>query len=199
MVFNEVTSLPDEALPVEEFRAHLRLGTGFGQETLQDEVLVAFLRAAIAAIEGQTGKSLIIREYDMIVSAWLDPMAQPLPIAPITTLGELVLIDRDGIETPVDSVEFALKLDMSRPVLRPVGARLPLIPLIGSARLRFKAGLAAEWRELPADLGQAVLLLAAYYYEQRSESGGGGGWMPYGVTSLLRRFRNVRLSARSVQ
>ncbi len=199
MVFNEVTSVPEEALPVEEFRAHLRLGTGFGQETLQDEVLAAFLRAAIAAIEGQTGKSLIVREYDMIVSAWVNPQAQPLPVAPVTTLGELVLIDRDGIETPVDGAEYALKLDMSRPVLRPAGARLPLIPLIGSARLRFKAGLATEWGELPADLGQAVLLLAAYYYEQRAESGAGGGWMPYGVTSLLRRYRNVRLSARSVQ
>ena len=45
------------------------------------------------------------------------------------------------------------------------------------------------------EFAQAVLLLAAHYYENRSDSG--AGWMPYGVTSLLRRYKPLRLSARA--
>ena len=56
MMLIEETTVPDVALPVEDFKAHLRLGTGFGPETLQDEVLAGFLRAAISAIEARTGK-----------------------------------------------------------------------------------------------------------------------------------------------
>ncbi len=44
-------------------REHLRLGTGFGEDGLQDPVLAGFLRAALAAIEGRTGKALIARDF----------------------------------------------------------------------------------------------------------------------------------------
>ncbi|PCH74343.1 MAG: hypothetical protein COC12_04000, partial [Rhodobacteraceae bacterium] len=47
---------------------------------------------------------------------------------------------------------------------------------------------------LPADLGQAVLLLAAHYYEYRDETSLGDGCMPFGVSSLVQRYRAVRLS-----
>lgn len=63
MMLNEETTVPDAALPVEEFKAHLRLGSGFGNDTVQDAVLVSFLRAAIAAVEVRTGKALIERDF----------------------------------------------------------------------------------------------------------------------------------------
>ena len=49
--------------------------------------------------------------------------------------------------------------------------------------------------DLPADLGQAVLLLAAHYYEFRHETQLGDGCMPFGVTSLIERYRTVRVFA----
>ena len=63
MMLIEETTVPDTALPVEDFKAHLRLGTGFGQEDVQNEVISGFLRAAIAAIEVRTGKILIMRSF----------------------------------------------------------------------------------------------------------------------------------------
>jgi uncharacterized phiE125 gp8 family phage protein len=57
------------------------------------------------------------------------------------------------------------------------------------------AGYAPDWAGLPADLGQAVLLLAAHYYEYRHETALGDGCMPFGVTSLIERYRTVRLMA----
>jgi len=38
-----------------------------------------------------------------------------------------------------------------------------------------------------------VLLLAAHYYEHRTETALGEGCMPFGVASLIERYRKVRL------
>ena len=43
----EETNVPDAALPVAAFKAHLRMGTGFAEDTLQDAVLGSFLRSAM--------------------------------------------------------------------------------------------------------------------------------------------------------
>ena len=59
----EETEVPADALPVEDFKAHLRLGRGFSGDSVQDAVLDSFLRAALSAIEGRTGKALICLLY----------------------------------------------------------------------------------------------------------------------------------------
>ena len=46
----EQTTAPAAALPVADFRDHLRLGTGFADEGAEDSLLETFLRAAIAAV-----------------------------------------------------------------------------------------------------------------------------------------------------
>ena len=66
----ELTEVPDEALPVALLREHLRLGTGFPDDSLQDALLAGFLRAALAAIEGRTGKALLERSFALTLSAW---------------------------------------------------------------------------------------------------------------------------------
>ena len=65
----------------------------------------------------------------------------------------------------------------------------------GSVKIGFTAGFGPDWDDLPGDLGQAVLLLAAYYYEYRNETAVGEGYMPFGVSSLIERYRTVRLFA----
>jgi len=194
MMLIEETTVPDTALPVTQFKAHLRLGTGFGEETLQDDVLKGFLRAAMAAIEARTGKVLIARDFAWTVQDWRQPEGQVLPVAPVTAVTAVTLMDTGGTETVVNAGAYRLEPDTQFPKLRPVGACLPTIPTGGSANVQFVAGLAADWGALPADLGQAVLLLAAHYYEYRSETGLGDGCMPFGVTSLIQRYRAMRVS-----
>ena len=53
--------------------------------------------------------------------------------------------------------------------------------------------MAADWGGLPDDLAQAVMLLAAHYYEYRDDTALGEGCMPFGVSSLIERYRRVRL------
>ena len=193
MMLVEETSVPSVALPVEEFRAHLRLGSGFSNDSLQDSVLESFLWAAMAAIEARTGKVLIAREYSWELTRWRDRDQQVLPVAPVTEILAVTVSDRTGGQSVGEAQEYRLVQDHTRPRVRANGARLPVIPTDASIKLRFVAGFGPGWNDLPADLRQAVLLLAAHYYEYRHETTLHGGCMPFGVTSLIERHRPVRM------
>ncbi|MEM7732718.1 MAG: head-tail connector protein [Pseudomonadota bacterium] len=193
MMLIEETAVPQAALPVDEFKAHLRLGTGFSDDDIQDAVLESFLRAALSAIEARTGKILITRNFSWVLSAWRDIIGQPLPVAPISEVTGMVMVTAAANASPVDADQFTLVMDMHRPVLKPTGHCLPKIPLNGTVEIDFIAGIGANWGELPADLGHAVLLLAAHYYEHRQEATLTEASMPYGVSSLIERYKNVRV------
>lgn len=194
MMLVEETTVPESALPVLQFREHLRLGTGFSNDGLQDGVIEGFLRAALAAIEARTGKILIEREFSWSLTAWRQVDRQALPVAPVSATVDVVMIDRLGVGVTVPSTAWQLVPDMQRPVLVSMGTGLPTIPLNGSVRIRFLAGFGPDWSDLPPDLAQAVMMLAGHYYEYRHDTGLGSGCMPFGVTALIERFRMVRLS-----
>jgi uncharacterized phiE125 gp8 family phage protein len=99
---------------------------------------------------------------------------------------------RDEVEV-IDPALYRLERDAHRPVLRPVGTLLPMVPTGGVAEIVFRAGYGGGWGDLPADLGQAVLMLAAHFYEHRAETALREGCMPFGVASLIERYRKVRL------
>lgn len=199
MMLVEETTVPGAALPVEEFKAHLRLGTGFSGATLQDAVLESFLRAAIAAIEARTGKVLISREFSWTVSQWREVDLQPLPVAPVSSVVSVEIEDAGGAVSDADGAAYRLVADTHVPKLRATGGSLPAIPAGGSAKVVFTAGYGADWGALPADLGQAVMLLAAHYYEYRDDTALGQGCMPFGVTSLIERYRIMRAGFGAVQ
>ena len=63
MMLVEETTVPVSALPVAQFKDHLRLGSGFSDDGIQDAMLESYLRASMAAIEARPGKILIEREF----------------------------------------------------------------------------------------------------------------------------------------
>ncbi len=193
MMLIEETTVPDAALPVEDFKAHLRLGTGFGSETTQDEVLAGFLRAAISAIEARTGKILMTRSFSWTLSFWRDRDAQGLPLAPITSITRVAVIERGGAQVEVPDTQYWLEQDSQRPRLRAASSCLPQIPTGGSVVIEFEAGFGPGWGNAPSDLKQAVMMLATHYYEYRHETSLGDGCMPFGVTSLIERYKVMRL------
>lgn len=193
MMLIEETAVPDAVLPVEEFKTHLRLGTGFAPDALQDEVLVSFLRAALAAIEARSGKVLLERAFSWTVNLWRDAKMQAFPVAPINEISAVNLVSSDGTEMPVASNAYWLEKDTHRPRLRATGATLPYIPQAGSVKISFAAGYGAAWADIPADLRQAVMLLAAHYYEYRDETSLSDGCMPFGVSSLIERYKVLRI------
>ncbi len=192
MMLVEQTTVPGTALPVAEFKDHLRLGTGFADDGVQDEVLESYLRAAISAIESRSGKALISRSFAWTLTAWRDLAAQALPVAPVSAITALKIVDRLGGEELVDPGRYVLEEDLHRPRLVATGFTLPVIPVGGSAVIAFDAGFGPAWSDVPADLRQATFLLGARFYEDRGTGAGAGTW-PAAVDVLVARYRPVRL------
>jgi len=191
----EEASVPDEVLPLAAFKAHLRLGTGFAEEDVQEPVLNSFLRAALAAIEARTGKALISRAFTWTVARWRDSSAEVLPLAPVRTVQSLEISGADGADLILSPERYALEEDAQRPKITSRGASFAQIPQGGKATIRFEAGFGPSWNDIPDDLAQAVFLLAAHYYEYRDETSLTRGCMPFGVQSLIERYRPMRLFA----
>ncbi|MCE0504370.1 head-tail connector protein [Roseivivax sp. GX 12232] len=193
MMLTEETPVPEAALPVDALKRHLRMGSGFAEDDLQDAVLASFLRAALTAIEGRTARALIARRFLLTLSAWRRAEGQALGLAPVTAIESLTLIDRTGAAELVPATRYRLDRDGQGARVCPLGPELPAVPEGGSAELRFTAGYGADFDALPPDLAQAVLMLATHFYDHRTDTALPAGCMPFGVSSLLARYRPVRL------
>jgi len=194
MMLIEQTTVPEAALPVQALKTHLRLGTGFADDGMQDGLLIGYLRAAMAAIEGRIGKALISRRFALTLDGWRAGDVQALPIAPVTEVVTVMVQDHDGAQAVVNPALYRLMPDTHRPRLQSTGFLLPAVPSGGKVEILFEAGFGPEWAAVPADLAQAVLLLAAEYYEMRHEGGlRDGHGLPFGVVTLIERWRTVRV------
>ncbi len=191
MILIEQTQVPDGALPVAEFRDHLQLGSGFADDGFQDAVLIPQLRAALARIEGETGKVILQRTFRYVVTAWREMAHEFLPMAPVTEILSFSVSDRSGGVEVISPGSYRLCDDTHRPQLKWLGLLLPTIPVGGKAEIVFQAGYSANWAGVQADLKQAALVLAATFYEDRS--GTRSDALPDSVSSLLKPYRQVRL------
>ena len=193
MMLTEVARVPEAVLPVQAMKDHLRLGTGFSSDGIQDSLLAGYLRAALAVVEGRTGKALLTRSFVFRVERWRSiGAAQTLPVAPVVSVNSLVIVDGSGVKALVDALKWRFVPDLSRPRIEGIGG-LPTIPEGGGVEIHFDAGFGATWSEVPPDLAQAVLLLSAEYYEQRHSGGDEGNTLPLPVRSLIERWRTVRV------
>jgi uncharacterized phiE125 gp8 family phage protein len=193
MMLTEETTVPVAALPVQDLKDHLRLGSGFSNETLQDGLIETYLRAAIGAIEARIGKVLVQRQFLWVLEGWRDGEEQALPVAPVSAIVGVTLVDVAGDEVVVPATSYRLIPDLHRPRLAGRGTLLPTVPSQGLVRVVFEAGFGAAWSDVPADLRQAVFLLAAEYYEHRHDDSDQPSGLPFGVVSLIERWRTVRL------
>ena len=130
--------------------------------------------------------------FRLRLTRWRDGLAQPLPLAPVREVTQVVVIDRDGAETAIDPARWRLEPDAHRPRLVATGYLLPGVPTGGAVQIVFDAGFGDGWSDLPPDLAQAVFLLAAQFYEQRAGDAAGGQALPLTVSGLVERWRTVR-------
>lgn len=193
MLLTELTTVASNALPVQVLKDHLRLGTGFSDSGMQDSLLEAYLRSAMAAIEGRIGKALMTRRFQLTLQDWRDLSEQALPVAPVTALVSLTLVDVLGVSTVVAATRYRLVQDTHRPKLVSVGYLLPTVPADGKIQVVFDAGFGPSWTDVPPDLQQAVFLMAGQYYEHRNQFAETTPGLPYPVQSLIERWRIVRV------
>ena len=193
MLLTEQTTIPTASLPIQGLKDHLRLGTGFSDSGMQDGLIEAYLRSAMAAIEGRIGKALIARRFLWNIEDWRDASEQALPVAPVSAVVSVTLYNVLGTPTAVTSDRWHLVQDTHRPKLAATGYLLPSVPTDGRIEIVFDAGFGATWAAVPADLQQAVYFLASHYYEHRNEFAEVPPGLPYPVQALIERWRTVRV------
>ena len=191
-MLTELEPVPAAALPLAALRDHLRLGTGFADDAVQDVVLEAALRAALAAVEARTGRALIARPMAWRVTLWSDPAALVLPVGPVAALTAFEVEDARGAVADALGRVVLSHPAGGRPVVEGRSGDLPAIPAGGAARIAFVAGF-GPWETLPADLRHAATMLAASYYEDRHAAREVA--FPPVVASLIAPWRMVRLGA----
>ena len=121
MMLTEVTSVLSADLPVQALKDHLRLGTGFSDGNMQDALIESYLRAALSAIEGRTGKALMQRRFRLVLEDWRDGSEQTLPVAPVSAIVAVTLFDVVNAATVLDTTTYRLVVDTQRPKLAAVG------------------------------------------------------------------------------
>jgi uncharacterized phiE125 gp8 family phage protein len=193
MLLSELTQTPSLDLPTAAFKDHLRLGTAFGLDGLQDGLIEAHLRAAIATIESRLGKALQSRSFKLTLQDWRNLSQQSLPLAPVSAVSRISVFDAIGVELVLDGARYRVQTDTHRPKLMSVGMLFPAVPNDGRIEIAFTAGFGAAWGDVPPDLRQAVMLLAAQYYETRHDGGAPMLGLPSAVQSLISPWRNVRV------
>lgn len=193
MVLVELTSVPETELPIQDLRNHLRLSTGFADGGGEDTHLELCLRSAMTTIEQRTGKVLLSRSYRWSLTAWRDLARQSLPIAPVSAITALRIVDMSGSSTTADTDSYRLVPDAHRPQLVSKGLVLPTIPVGGTAEIDFDAGYGATWAEVPSNIAQATVHLAGFLYEHRLDANTGAA-LPAAVVSLIEPYREIRMS-----
>ena len=193
MILTEMTTISGVALPVQGLKDQLRLGSGFADAGMQDGLLEAYLRAAIAVVEGRIGKALIARQFKLRIEDWRSLSEQTLPVAPVTSIASLTIFDAAGVGTVIGSGTYTLVPDTHRPKVASRGVLFATVPQDGRIEIVFDAGFGATWAAVPPDLGQAVMLLAAGYYENRHDTAAQPAGLPQSVQVLIERWRTVRV------
>jgi uncharacterized phiE125 gp8 family phage protein len=193
MILTEQTTVPVTALPVQEMKNHLRLGTGFADDGTQDQLVESYLRAAMAVIEGRIGKVLVARRFQWTLERWRWAGEQALPVSPVTGIVSVTVSDAAGGATLIEATRYRLVQDTHRPKIAAVGSTLPTLPADGWADVVFDAGFGADWTGVPKDLLQAWLLLCADFYERRHDLDARATGLPFAVQALIERWRTVRV------
>lgn len=186
----EEAPVPAQVLPLQQFREHLRLGSGFSDDTLQDGLVETTLRAAIDAIEYRTGKALLRRSFRLRLEEWASGSFQPILRGPLVQVLEVRVLRTDGTATPLASSLYKVVPDDFRAGLQAIRT-LPQIPPGGHAEIRFEAGYGPAWSDVPESLAQAVMVLGSHFYETRGGLAD-AGW-PMLVRVLVEAFRDLRL------
>jgi uncharacterized phiE125 gp8 family phage protein len=195
MILTEITSISSGVLPFYSLKNHLRMGTGFTEDDLQDPLLEAYLRASISAIENKLGIAILARSFSLNLTSWRDGVVQKLPMRPVSVIESVTTHAQSGDSTPASIESYRLVKDSQSPSIEATGSALPNIPRGGSVDVVFTAGFGSVWDDIPQDLAQATLLLASWFYENRTGAPFASGVFPASVLALIEPYRAVRVGS----
>ncbi|MDQ8757843.1 phage head-tail connector protein [Sphingosinicella sp. LHD-64] len=168
------------AVSLPELKAFLRI---FNDE--EDALLAGMVRSAAAACEAFTGRLLIARAVEDILTASM--RWARLGTAPVNAIEAVSELAPDGEETPLAADAFAVDIDGAGEgwvrLVRPIEAKRVLV--------HYRAGLTGNAATMPEALRHGIIRLAAHLYTHRDAPADHAP--PAAVTALWRPWRRLRL------
>lgn len=167
MLVTDIGPIPFGALPIDPFKAHLRLPEGFEEISGQALRLEVALRAALATLEARLGRVFITRARLMALEAHEVSGKIALPFDPVTHLVAARKVDHLGTVTPLSVEDWQIRLAADPPCLLP--GPLPALEARDQLEIELQAGRASSYEDLPPDILTAWLLEAALLFEQKTD------------------------------
>ena len=172
------------AAPAPEALAELKQWLAMASSR-DDPALARLIGASLDMFEDFTGRIPLEATFEEVLpagGAW-----QRLSSRPVTAVLGLEAVGSDGARSPLPGhaamIELTVDESATVRVLRPVSS--------GRIAVRFVAGLASGWSELPEGLRHGVVRCAAHLHQAAA---GSGEQLPASVAALWRPWRRLRLS-----
>lgn len=180
MIEGEALVLPPEAAGAA--KAYLRV-----ERSDEDALIAGLVLAATELCEAFTGQALVEREFAEILPA--DRAWRRLGRSPVRAIDGVEALAADGMAEALAVGAYGVDID-------PDGDGWVHTAAAGETRrirIRYRAGLAGAWADLPAAPREGILRLAGHFYTSRTADGGRAGEPPAAVAALWRPFRRIRL------
>jgi len=152
-----------------------------------DAALTGLLRAALETCEAFTGRMPLAALCEEVLPAsgsW-----QALTTRPVGAVTWVEGIPAEGARFAIPAGDYAVDLAADGGAL----VRLVRQGAAGRVAVRFTAGMAAEWADLPEGIRHGAMRLAAHHYRQR-DLGTASPVPPAAVAALWRPWRLMRLA-----
>jgi len=167
---------------LDELKAWLAIATSG-----DDATLTALLRTSLELCEAFTGQMPLEALCEEVLPAcggW-----QSLETRPVAAITAAEAIAADGTRSALATGDYLIDLGADGT------GRVRIAGASGATRVavRFTAGLASEWTQLPDGLRQGVLRLAAHQYRER-DGDTAQPVPPAAVAALWRPWRRMRLA-----
>ncbi|HYW14980.1 MAG TPA: head-tail connector protein [Allosphingosinicella sp.] len=180
MIEGEALVLPPEAAGAA--KAYLRV-----ERADEDGLIAGLVEAAAELCEAFIGRPLLERDFLETIPAsraW-----RRLGHGPVRSIAQAESLSAEGAAQALPSADYGIDIDS-----RGGGwIRLTATGELRRIRVRYRAGLASGWADLPAALRQGILRLAAHFYTHRAAEAGRGSEPPAAVAALWRPYRRIRL------
>lgn len=159
-------------------KAYLRI-----EGSSEDAAIDAAARTALALGEAFTGTAWVAREWQAMLAR--SGQWQRLPQGPVTAITSVAALANDGSAAALPIEAYAIDIDARGEgwvrIAAPHGA--------ARVRVRFVAGAATGWADVPPPLAHGIVLLAAHQLEGRAISAA----PPAAVVAFWRPWRRVQL------
>jgi len=183
-----------EAVTLAELKAHLRVDGDY-----DDASLGAYLKAAIATLdgaEGKLGRCLIEQEWQLFYDVFPRGPIR-IPLGPLRSVSKVEYIDpTSGAYVEFASSNYVVDTASYPGWISPVSTWPSPKVTINAVRITFKAGHGTAAADVPPPLRAAILLHAGNLYMNReSVVDPAMAPLPHGYDDLIRDYRGFNFGA----